>query len=114
MVYPAHYQKKRHTELRVTVNWETVAHYLYSELMAIDRTRVERTGDGVMRIGLGTALVYVCVVEMCAHTPFVNREWAQAQPTCYVAVDASGDRFLPDEWLRIVPLADLLCGTARL
>ena len=53
----------------------------------------------------------MCVVDICSQGKFLSRDWARVQPTCYVTVNPRlAARFLQEEWICRVRLADIVSG----
>ena len=106
--------KRRHQEWRVEVLRQGVLECIGGllEEAGLGPTSI---CDGVFRVRAGPLGVFVCVAELCEDPKFLARDWASTQPTCYVTVDpAAAERFLDEEWLQRVGLAELLSGEADL
>lgn len=114
-VFPFSYNKRRHTELRTKVVPDGVAAFVRVELDKL-KAEVRDIAEGVVRVELGMTGVYLCLLDYCSDERFHARDWAKTNRTCYVTVDPThaDERFLPDEWLTKVSLADVLAGTIRL
>lgn len=70
---------------------------------------------GLWRTNGGLSGRYVCLVDVCNDQKVMSLEWAQQNPTCYVAVHPRAvERFAPVGWLSIVMLTDLLSGNCDL
>jgi hypothetical protein len=72
--------------------------------------------EGVLRLDVGQEDVTLCVVEFCQDANYLSRERAIQNPTCFVAISSRDfdDRFLQEEWVVRVALADLICGKTDL
>lgn len=115
VVFPARFRKAHRLELQITVCPDAVIQYVRDQLSQ-DGLSVKAMSGGVFRLeGIGRD-VHVCIADLCADEQFLARDWARNQPTLYVAVDEStmNDRFLPEDWVTSVGLADVLCGQVDL
>ncbi|MCG3134578.1 MAG: hypothetical protein HMLKMBBP_01892 [Planctomycetes bacterium] len=114
-VFPNRRGMRRHNELCTHVDPEGVTRFVAAEAARAGRD-VKRLADGVWRIDLGTAEVFVCVVDCCPDDPYLDRAWAKTRVVCYVAADSVRLRtgFLNEEWVRRAALADLIRGTVEL
>ena len=110
-VFPAEDKKQIHQELRSAVLEVGVDAYLQSLLITAG-LRAKKVCDGVLRVDVEPLGVFLCVAEHCPEPKFLLRDWPAAQPTCYVLVNErlAENRFLNEEWLQRVYLADLVCG----
>jgi hypothetical protein len=114
LVFPEADGKRRHRQLRAELLREGVLAYLRS-LLADAIGEAEEVAAGVLRAPLGAMGTYVCLVDACPQMRFVSRDWARTQPTCYIVADPRlVGRFLQEEWLHRVALADLVAGTIDL
>lgn len=114
-VFPRGFGKKHHRELRARVLPEGVKSYIRKELATL-KVDVKGLGDGAFRVDLGDVGVFLCIVDYCGEDRLHSRDWAKTNPTCYVTVnpDHDDDRFLPENWLTKVTLADVVAGKANL
>lgn len=114
-VFPDRHKKRRFEELRVKVLDDGVADYVRAQLNG--DASVEPV-DGVpfaWRVKRGVTGVYICIADFCDHQQIMSIQWAQQNPTCYVAVNPRAlERFGPVDWLYTVSLADIIRGKADL
>lgn len=113
-VFPQRLGKQRHKELRAQVLPEGVKAYVRNELAKL-RVDVKDIADGALRVNLGDMGVFLCILDYCNENRFHSRDWAKTNPTCYLTVDPTHtDRFLSEEWLTKVTLADIITGKINL
>jgi len=114
-VFPDQYSKQRFFELRVRVLRDGVMSFLEELLSKLDPA-VRQGGEGVLNLKVGDGAVNVCVVDYCQDQKVFSRDRAAFCPTCYVAVNARDfeARFLPEDWIHRVLLADVICDTKNL
>lgn len=114
-VFPDQYGKRRFSELRVRVLYAGVMTFLKGLLAALDSDIGEGV-EGVLQLKMGGDGVIVCVVDFCHDEKFLSRDRAAHCPTCYVAVNARDyeARFVPDDRVHRVLLADVICGITDL
>ncbi|MCC7409988.1 MAG: hypothetical protein IT442_18120 [Phycisphaeraceae bacterium] len=114
-VFPDRYKKRRFEELRVKILDDGVAEYVQSKLGG--DASIEQVDDVpfAWRVKRGLAGVHVCIADFCDHQQIMSIQWAQQNPTCYVAVNPRAlERFGPVDWLCTVPLADIIRGKVDL
>ncbi len=110
-VFPFRYRKRRRRELRVKVDREGVLAFVRSRLAEL-KSSVKEISRGVFRVDIGDLGVTLCIADYCTERPFLTRDWAAAQVTCYLVVNPTDidERFLDEEWIHRASLADLVCG----
>jgi hypothetical protein len=115
VVFPERFRKAQHPELQVTICPDAVIRYVRDQF-GQDGLSTKDVSYGVFRLEGAGRDVHVCIADLCADEQFLARDWARNQPTLYVAVDEStmNDRFLPEDWVTSVCLADVLCGQVDL
>jgi hypothetical protein len=116
IVYPDRHNKRRFREVRVRVLEDGVRAYVEQSLAGF--------GDGVhavdgiphvWRVEGGLAGVYVCLADFCDDQRVLSVQWAQQNPTCYVAVNPRAvERFIQVDWVPRIMLAGLVAGTVNL
>lgn len=113
-VFPHRHRKRQFEELSATVLPDGVAEYV---LACAGEPRPE-TLDGVSwawRISRGVSGVYLCLADYCDHERVMSVQWAQQNPTCFVAVNPRAvERFVKIDWVSKVMLADLLTDRVSL
>ena len=111
IVFPDHYSKRHFSELRVRVLRDGVMSFIEGLLVKTDLD-VRRGGAGLLNLTVGDDVANVCVVDYCENQKVFSRDRAIQYPTCYVAVNARDfeARFLPEDWIHRVLLADVICG----
>ena len=116
IVLPFRYKKRRFQEVRVTVLEDGVRAYVEQLLAELGAGASAVDGNPhVWRIDGGLTGVYVCLVDFCDDPKVLSVEWAQQNPTCYVAVNPRAiERFIPVAGLTKIMLADLVAGTVNL
>ncbi len=114
-VFPDQYRKRRFSELRVHVLCDGVMTFLTGLLAELD-SGVRQSGEGVLNLKVGDDAAMVCVVDYCQDPKALSRDRASHCPTCYVVVNARDfeARFLKEDWVHRVLLADLISGTTNL
>ena len=114
-VFPKHYRKQRHRELHTVVSVQGVESYVSAQLTKLNEN-VKKIADAVYRVDIGDMGVVVCIADFCAEDKFITRDWAATNPTCYIVVNPKGfaERFLEEEWLQRVSLADVVSGMVDL
>lgn len=114
-VFPERYRKRRHRELHTKVSPRGVEAYVSAQLTKL-KEDVKEIAGAVYRVDLGDMGVVVCIADYCADEKFLARDWAATHPTCYIVVNPKAfvERFLEEDWLRRVSLADLVAGAADL
>ncbi|MDP8237675.1 MAG: hypothetical protein P9X24_01175 [Candidatus Hatepunaea meridiana] len=114
-VFPKCYRKRHHRELYTEVSAQGVESYISAQLTKLNEN-VRRIADAVYRVDLGDLGVVVCIADYCAEEKFLTRDWAATHPTCYIVVNPKGfeERFLEEEWLQRVSLADVVSGMVDL
>jgi len=114
-VFPDRHRKRKHGEIHVKVLPDGVTG-LVSKKLATLKKDMKPLGDGVLRIDVGDIGVIVCVVDYCNEDKYMTRDWACSHPTCYIAVNrkALEERFLNENWLVRLCLADIVCGNVDL
>jgi hypothetical protein len=80
-VFPERFGKRRHKELRVQVLPNGVKSHVRGELAKLN-VNLRDLADGVFRVDLGEMGVVVCLVDYCAESRFLSRDWASTNPTC--------------------------------
>jgi ssDNA-binding Zn-finger/Zn-ribbon topoisomerase 1 len=116
IVYPCRHKKRRFEEIRVRVREDGVRAYVGEQLAEFgDVVRVVDGVPGAWRIGLGIAGVHVCLADFCDSPQLLSVQWAQQNPTCYVAVNPRAvERFIDIDWVQRMMLADLVVGRSNL
>jgi len=116
IVYPDRHNKRRFQEVRVRVLEDGVRAYVEQSLAELgDGVRAVDGTPHVWRIDGGLAGVYVCLADFCDDQRVLSVQWAQQNPTCYVAVNPRAvERFIQVDWVPRVMLADLVAGTISL
>ncbi|HUT56505.1 MAG TPA: hypothetical protein VNA25_01370 [Phycisphaerae bacterium] len=116
IVYPNRHKKRRFQEVRVKILEDGVRAYI--EQLLAELGDDVRTVDGiphVWRIDGGLAGIHVCLADFCDDQRVLSVQWAQQNPTCYVAVNPRAiERFIQVAWVPRIMLADLVVGTIRL
>lgn len=115
VVFPQRNSKAKHLEIQVSICAEGVIHYVRGQL-GRDGFAVKDVAAAVFRVDGAAADVFVCIAELCGDETYLTRDRACSQPTLYIAVDETTmhERFLPEQWVTKVCLADLLCGKVDL
>lgn len=110
-IFPDQYTKRRYSELRSCVQRDGVLSYVRSALSELDSS-VKQLTSGVFRLEVGGRDVTVCIIEYCDGGKYLSREWAMLQSTCFIAVNHRDfeTRFLDEEWVIRVSLADVVAG----
>ena len=116
IVYPHRAKKRRFQEVRAKVLEDGVRKYVQGQLAEFgDAVQVADGVPGAWRIGLGLAGVHVCLADFCDNQQVLSIQWAQQNPTCYVAVNPKAvERFIDVDWVQKVMLADVVAGRASL
>ncbi|MFQ5510114.1 MAG: hypothetical protein ACE5FN_12400 [Leptospirillia bacterium] len=114
-VYPERYGKQRFEALHTRVSKEGVGAYVLARLSETGE-RVKEVAGGVFNVDVGRDGVTVCIVDHCEDEWYLARDRASISPTCYIVVNNRDlrDRFLPEEWLCIVSLADVVASVVDL
>jgi len=116
VVYPTRHGKRTYAEVRVRVLEDGVRAYVERALAELGSG--VRPADGiphVWRIDGSLSNVYVCLADYCENQRVMTVEWAQQNPTCYVAVNPRAlERFVPVNWISRVMLADMIGGAVSL
>ncbi len=114
-IFPYQHQKQKHKELRVRTNCQGIIAYVLSHLAELEANTRE-ISKGVFRIDIGSVGVLLCIADFCTEEKYLTLDWARTQPTCYLAVNSQSmaDRFLEEDWIRRIPLADLVSGKVNL
>lgn len=114
-IYPERYGKQQFEALHTRVSREGVASYILARLTDTGE-RVKEVAGGVFNVDVGRDGVTVCIVDHCEDEWYLARDRASISPTCYIVVNDRDlrDRFLPEAWLCIVSLADVLAGAVNL
>jgi len=115
-VHPFRHRKKQFQELRCKVLQEGVEKYVRTLLDGFDGDLQPVDGvSHVWRIDAGLGGVHICLADYCDHQRIMSVQWAQQNPTCYVAVNPHAlERFADIDWLCKVMLADLIAGRCTL
>jgi hypothetical protein len=116
VVYPIRHGKRRFQELRARVLPEGVRAYV-EKALAENGGAATAVGSVpyVWRVDGGLTGVHVCLADYCDDQRVLSVQWAQQNPTCYVAVNPRAiERFIPVGWVSRVMLADLVSGTTDL
>jgi len=108
-VFPHRHQKQRKLEIRANVRPDGVAECIENALTAAGY-RPRRASVGVWHVEKGSERLWVCVVDFCEEQRYLARDWARAQPTCYIVVDpiTAEERFHNEAWLCRLTLAAIL------
>jgi len=116
IVFPHRHGKRRFPEIRTIVVQAGVAKFIQERLAGFgDAISVVDGVRGAWRIGLGLAGVHVCVADFCDNERLLSVQWAQQNPTCYVAVNPrSLERFIDVAWVQRMMIADLVTGGSDL
>lgn len=116
MLYPIRSRKRQFEELRVRVIRNGVESFVGERLNTFGKNVQPVAGvPGAWRVNAGVSGVHVCLADYCDHQRFMSVQWAQHNPTCYVAVNPRAlERFADVEWLGKVMLSDLIAGIADL
>ena len=114
-VFPDQYEKRRFIELRSHVSRDGVIAYIGTALAELD-SNLRQVTQGVFRLDVDDATVHVCLVEYCGDERYLSRERAISNPTCFIAVNSRDfeERFLEEEWVQRLRLAEVVCGAANL
>ncbi|MBI5787826.1 MAG: hypothetical protein HZA78_03090 [Candidatus Schekmanbacteria bacterium] len=114
-VFPSRHQKKRFKELHIKVSREGVKSYIFNQLGKL-KVNVKDIAEGVYKVDLGNLGVVVCIVDYCCDSKYLAHDWASNNSACYIAVNPKDfeERFLDEEWLARVSLADLVSGQVDL
>lgn len=114
-VFPDQYEKRRFAELRSHVSREGVLAYVGTAMAELD-SEVRQCAQGVFRLDVDGATVHVCVVEYCGDERYLSRERAISNPTCFIAVNSRDfdGRFLEEEWVQRLRLAEVVCEATKL
>ncbi|MFQ5479355.1 MAG: hypothetical protein ACE5E4_12145 [Candidatus Binatia bacterium] len=107
--------KQRHSEIRTNVSQPGVQSFVNARLMKLE-VGVKQLADGVFKVDLDGMGVVVCIADHCNDERYLTRDWAIVTPTCYVVVNPYNltDRFLKEEWITAVLLADIAAGAVDL
>lgn len=113
-VFPRRSNKRRHSELRIALRPDGVHDYVATLVSGVGEAR--SLCRGMFRVERERCCTHVCVADICGDERYLARAWAQYQPTLYMTVDehTSGERFLPEDWVARVALADAICGAIDL
>lgn len=115
-VYPARDRKRQFQELRVKVIDDGVAKYVTGMLAKCNGG--PQPVDGApfaWRFNLGVAGVYVCIADYCDHQQIMSTQWAQQNPTCYIAVNPRAFEMFTDvDGVSKAPLAHIVDGRVDL
>ncbi len=117
-VRPYSLGKLRHRLLQTTVRQAGAVAWIRQRLEELS-TDVRDLGGGALRVGgFGDLGVIVCVVDADgrADSRFNTRDYAATNPICYITITANvpDGRFLKDEWIRRVGLAELVADDVDL
>lgn len=118
VVLPITHAKRRHRELRVSVQQDGVLAWLKDKLADVDPD-VRSLGEGAFQLpSLGQMGVHVYVVDLDGPSDhrLNDRDRAATEPTCFLAVNprAFEGRFVSDEWIVRAGLAELVSGQTDL
>ncbi|MDH5527539.1 MAG: hypothetical protein OEY97_09565 [Nitrospirota bacterium] len=107
--------KQRHPEIRTHVSQPGVQSFVNTRLMNLE-VGVKQLADGVFKVDLDGMGVVVCIADHCAEERYLTRDWATITPTCYIVVNPQNlaERFLKEEWITAVLLADIAAGAVDL
>jgi len=111
-VYPLRYRKKQFEELRSKVLADGVAKYVRGCLDGFNgQVHAVPNVAAAWRIDVGLAGVHVCVVDYCEQQQLLSLQWAQQNPTCYIALHPRElERFIDVDWVCRTTLADIVDG----
>jgi len=111
-VYPR--RKARHKMVQVEVQPEGIAAFLEA-LLEQNGLAPRQLAPWVWRVDMLEGEAKLVVVDYC-DLEHLSRDWAAANRACYVVVDAASckARFLPEEWLTWIRLADVVCEPGKL
>lgn len=110
-------KKKRYDELRFSIVPDGIKAYVES---ALERTGFpwKEKAPWVYRIETGGEDIWLCVVDFCESCQYMTREWAVANKNkaLWLVVNPRGkaERFLKEDWIPVVALAELLSGEAEI
>jgi len=115
-VYPLRHRKRRFPELRSRVLQDGVEKYVLKLLEKGDIAVQAVDGvSGAWRMNGGVTGVYICLADYCEDDRLLSVQWAQQNPTCYVAVTPRAlEKFINIEWVSKMMLADIVNGQASL
>jgi hypothetical protein len=115
-VYPLRSKKRRFQEIRVEVMEDGVRAYVEKLLVEFgDNVQPVDGVPHVWRVDGGLAGVHICLADFCDDQRVMSVQWAQQNPTCYVAVNPRAvERFIQIDWVSRIMLADLVAGTLSL
>lgn len=116
IIFPHRHRKRRFQEIRARVVEDGVVQFVQERLAdfgdavtAVDGVR------GAWRISLGVAGVHVCLADFCENQRLLSLQWAQQNPTCYVAANPRAiERFVAVDWVCRTTLADMVIGKSYL
>jgi len=76
------------------------------------KSEVKEIDEGVYRVDLGKMGLFVCFADYCIDKKFLARDWASDNTPCYIVVNPKNfeERFLKEDWLICIPLADIVSG----
>ena len=111
-VFPFRYRKRRHKELHSRVMKQGVKDYVLSVLKKL-KIQAQEEADFVHRITLDDSQVWLCIADYCGDDKYRSRDWASMNSTCYLVVNkkTAEERFLKEEWIACITLAEIICGT---
>ena len=114
-IFPA--KKVRYDELHIRVQPEGVRSYVESALKQAE-VSWKVIAPWLYRVDVGSDEVWLCVVDFCDSQQQMTREWAVAHQNrvLWLVVHPRGrmERFLKEDWVSVVSLAELLGGQADL
>lgn len=116
VIHPYSQQKRKFQEIRAKVLEDGVRAYIEKLLAEFgDSVRAVDGVPYVWRVDIGLAGVHVCLADFCDDQRVLSVQWAQQNPTCYVAVNPKAlERFVKIDWLPKIMLAELVAGEVRL
>lgn len=116
VVYPFRHRKRQFQELRARLLTDGISAYV-EKALAENGAPATAVADVpyVWRVDGGLTGVHVCLADFCDDQRVLSVQWAQQNPTCYVAVNPRAvERFIQLDWVSRAMVADLVAGTINL
>jgi hypothetical protein len=114
VLYPFRDRKTQFREIRATVFPSGVTQYVSKLLRTSDAAAVDGVPDA-WRVNGGLTGLHICIADFCSDAKLMSVQWAQQNPTCYIAVNpAAVQRFIDIDWVSRVMLADLVTSKVDL
>jgi DNA-binding winged helix-turn-helix (wHTH) protein len=116
IIFPHRHRKRRFQEIRARVVEDGAVQFVQERLVDFGDAVTAVDGvHGAWRISLGVAGVHVCLADFCENQRLLSLQWAQQNPTCYVAANPRAiERFIAVDWVCRTTLADMVIGKSYL